>query len=65
MVKVSAQIPAALRSDLKELARANDRSVSAEVRRAIAQHVQASPTSEMIAPVSSESSLGRDSGEAR
>lgn len=57
MVKVSAQVPVSLRSDLEELARLNDRSVSAELRRAIAEHLQTSPLDEVVVVRDSPSRL--------
>ena len=57
MPKISAVIPSRLRDGLNERARVNDRSLPAEVRRAVTQYLTASPSLEMIAPVSSESSL--------
>ena len=36
---VSAQVPPALRAELERLAREGDRTLSAEVRRAIAEHL--------------------------
>jgi hypothetical protein len=41
--RVAAELPANLRDELEELARQNDRSVSAELRRAIVEHLKASP----------------------
>jgi predicted transcriptional regulator len=43
MTKISALVPDKLRLELEKLAQANDRSVSAELRRAIAEHGQTSP----------------------
>jgi hypothetical protein len=42
-VFVAAQFPAALANDLRELAAANDRSVSAELRRAVASYLSEGP----------------------
>ena len=40
-VQVHSHIPADLRSDLAALAADNDRSLAAEIRRALAEHVRA------------------------
>lgn len=44
--RIGAAIPANLRDGLEELARQNDRSISAELRRAIAEHLSEARTSE-------------------
>jgi hypothetical protein len=44
MLRVTASIPVELVAALEERARAEDRSASAVVRRAIAEHLQASPS---------------------
>ncbi|HSI96803.1 MAG TPA: ribbon-helix-helix protein, CopG family [Gaiellaceae bacterium] len=41
MLRVFASVPAELRDELEALARENDRSVSAEIRRALVAHLSA------------------------
>jgi predicted transcriptional regulator len=50
MQRVTASIPAELGAALEERAQAEDRSASAVVRRALAEHLQASPSQVVAAP---------------
>jgi ribbon-helix-helix CopG family protein len=48
MVKISAAIPSRLRDNLEEHARANDRSMSAEVRRALTAYLTSGNSSRSV-----------------